>query len=101
MVESSTRSEMETDLLLHVIQSLARVEEKIDAMQKTKSESTWMNSEEFSQLIGTTRTAVQKAVEKGKIHGDAIRNIGTAKRGTFRFHRIKAVDQYLKRLPTT
>ena len=74
MVESSTRSEMETDLLLHVIQSLARVEEKIDAMQKTKSESTWMNSEEFSQLIGTTRTAVQKAVDPPP-HGMAPREL--------------------------
>jgi hypothetical protein len=38
-------------------------------------------------------------MSKGVIRGDALRNIGTIKRPRYRFHRRKAVDQFLNREP--
>ncbi len=100
MVKTSTRSEMETDLLVHLLQAVDRIEKKLESLESSTHESQWMKAEEFSQLVGTSVSALQKAVSRGKIYGDAIRNIGTAKRATFRFHRTRAVDQYLKKIPT-
>jgi hypothetical protein len=36
-------------------------------------------------------------MSKGVIRSDALRNIGTAQRPRYRFHRVKAVDQFLNR----
>jgi len=101
MVETSTRFEMEADLLIHLLQAVDRIEKKLDSLDNSTTESMWITSDDFSQLVGTSKEGLKKAVYRGKIYGDAIRNIGTAKRATFRFHRTKAVDQYLKKLPTT
>ena len=100
MVKTSTCSEMEADLLVHLLQAVDRIEKKLESLESSTHESKWMKAEEFSQLVGTSVSALQKAVQRGKIHGDAIRNIGTAKRSIFRFHRTKAVDQYLQKVPT-
>jgi hypothetical protein len=38
-------------------------------------------------------------MSKGVLEGDAIRNIGSVKQPRYRFHRRKAVDQFLNRNP--
>ena len=89
---------MEADILIHLLKAVDRIEKKLDCLENSTTESVWMNAEDFSKLVGTTRGALQKAVQRGRIHGDAIRNIGTARRMHLRFHRTKAVDQYLKKV---
>ena len=93
-----TKTEMEADLLINLLFTVDRIEKKLECLENSTTESVWMNPEEFSKLVGTTRGALQKAVQRGRIHGDALRNIGTAKRKHLRYHRTKAVDQYLKKL---
>ena len=58
----------------------------------------WVDSREFCRLVGLKDPkALVYQMSKGVLHGDAIRNIGTAKRPRYRFHRIKAVNQFLNR----
>ena len=62
-------------------------------------ECDWVDSREFCRLVGLKDTkALVYQMSKGIIHGDAIRNIGTAKRPRYRFHRTKAVNQFLNRV---
>lgn len=65
-------------------------------------ESVWVDSREFCRLVGLKDPkALVYQMSKGVIHGPAIRNIGTAKRPRYRFHRTKAVDQFLNRSEST
>ena len=83
--------------------------ERIDALERTivallevtrsAPESDWLDSKEFCRLVGLRDTkALTYQMSKGIIHGPAIKNIGTAKRPRYRFHRTKAVDQFLNRV---
>ena len=82
---------------------------RIDALERTivallesgrpAPESDWVDSKEFCRLVGLSDTkALTYQMSKGIIHGTAIKNIGTAKRPRYRFHRTKAVDQFLNRV---
>lgn len=92
---------MEAELLISLLNTVDRIEKKIDALEGQRGESEWLKSEDFCKLVGINSHGLRHAIQKGKIYGDAIRNTGTAKRAYLRFHRTKAVDQYLKKLPTT
>lgn len=64
-------------------------------------ENDWVTSTEFCRLIGLKDTkALTYQMSKGIFSGEAIRNIGTAKKPRYRFHRTKAVDQFLNRMTT-
>ena len=89
---------MEAELLIHLMNTVDRIEKKLDALEEGRSESEWLKPEEFCKLAGTTKEGLRYAISKGVIHGDAIRNVGTAKRAHLRYHRTRAVDQYLKKL---
>lgn len=61
-------------------------------------ESDWVNSTDFCRLVGLKDTkALTYQMSKGIIHGDAIKNIGTPRRPRYRFHRVKAVNQFFNR----
>lgn len=61
-------------------------------------EADWVTSAEFCRLVGLKDTkALTYQMSKGIIHGDAIKNIGTPLRPRYRFHRVKAVNQFLNR----
>lgn len=63
-----------------------------------KPPADWVDSKEFCRLVGLADTkALVYQMSKGVISGDALRNIGTVKRPRYRFHRRKAVDQFLSR----
>lgn len=84
-----------------VLNRLDDLERKLDQLMvalKGAPESDWVDSKEFCRLVGLADTkALVYQMSKGVIHGDALRNIGTAKRPRYRFHRSKAVDQFLNR----
>jgi hypothetical protein len=85
---------------------IARIEklliEFIDQQQSDKAKtelSEWVDSREFCRLVSLKDPKqLVYQMSKGIIHGDAIRNIGTAKRPRYRFHRIKAVNQFWNRV---
>jgi hypothetical protein len=81
---------------------------RIDALERTlvalieshapTPDSDWVDSKQFCKLVGLRDTkALTYQMSKGIIWGDALRNIGTIQRPRYRFHRRKAVEQFLNR----
>ena len=86
---------METELLLHLVNAVDRIEKKLAELDESIPEHEWLSSVEFCKLAGISKEALKYAVQKGRINGNALRNIGTPKRATLRYHRQLALDQYL------
>ena len=86
---------MERELLLHLVTAVDRIEKKLATLDDSVPEHEWLSPVEFMKLAGISREALKYAIQKGKIHGEAIRNVGTAKRHSLRYHRKLALDQYL------
>jgi hypothetical protein len=85
------------DEILNRIDTLeSKLDQLLSVVQATESD--WVDSSEFCRLVGLKDTkALTYQMSKGIIHGQAIRNIGTPKRPRYRFHRTKAVNQFLNR----
>lgn len=88
---------MEHELLLHLVTAVDRIEKKLAALDDSIPEHEWLNPVEFCKLAGISREALKYAIQKGRISGESIRNVGTAKRHSLRYHRKLALDQYLNR----
>jgi hypothetical protein len=87
------------DEILNRIDALERTIVALLEATRSAPESDWLDSKEFCRLVGLRDTkALTYQMSKGIIHGPAIKNIGTAKRPRYRFHRTKAVDQFLNRV---
>lgn len=72
--------------------------DRLIRLQGGSPENEWVTSTDFCRLVGLKDTkALTYQMSKGIIHGDAIRNIGTPRRPRYRFHRVKAVSQFLNR----
>ena len=90
------------ELLELKIDQLQSVNSKLDQLlaAATKNDSEWVDSKEFARLVGLKDTkSLVYYMSKGVLGGDVVRNIGTPKRPRYRFHRIKAMNQFLRRLP--
>lgn len=86
------------DEILNRLDNIERALVTIRQQTASAPESDWVDSKEFCRLVGLRDTkALTYEMSKGILHGPAIRNIGTAKRPRYRFHRTKAVDQFLNR----
>lgn len=85
--------------ILNRLDALERNLAALIQSQGAPPESDWVDSKEFCRLVGLKDTkALVYQMSKGILHGPAIRNIGTVQRPRYRFHRTKAVDQFLNRL---
>jgi hypothetical protein len=83
--------------LLSRLDDLERKLDRLLAHAQSAPESDWVDSREFCRLVGLAdRKALTYQMSKGVIHGDALRNIGSPKRPRYRFHRTKAVNQFLR-----
>lgn len=84
-----------------ILRLLDRIQGQLDLLLQASSsthECQWVDSREFCRLVGLKDTkALVYQMSKGVIHGDVIRNIGTIKKPRYRFHRIRAVNQFLNR----
>jgi len=89
---------MDTDLILHLIKSIDRLEKKVDAMAGS-TEAEWVNAKEMSTLLGMNTDQLMYQVRKGRIGGDSIKNVGTVKKPRYRFHRSRTTDQFLNGVP--
>lgn len=84
--------------ILNRLDALERNLTTLIQSQAACPESDWVDSKEFCRLVGLKDTkALVYQMSKGVIHGQALRNIGTAQRPRYRFHRTKAVNQFLNR----
>jgi len=86
-------------LLIDMANRLARMEQLMEAHFQEQEQSEWLSPAEFCKQAGITNDALRGLIKKGRIHGDAIRNVGTAKRMRLKYHRVKALNQYLNREP--
>lgn len=67
-------------------------------IREAAKQSDWVDSRTFCQLVSLRDTkSLVYHMSKGIFDSSAVRNIGTVKRPRYRFHRIKAVDQFLNR----
>lgn len=79
--------EKRTALLLDII-----------ALQKKSEGETWLDSKAFCRTVGIKdKSSLHYYMAKGVLKHPAIKNIGTPERPRYRFHRTKAVDQFLNR----
>lgn len=84
--------------ILNRLDALERNLATLIQSQGASAESDWVDSKEFCRLVGLKDTkALVYQMSKGILHGPAIRNIGTTQRPRYRFHRTKAVNQFLNR----
>ena len=90
---------MDQELLLHLVKAVDRIETKLAELDGSRKTHEWLSRQEFLDLAGISEHHLKYAIQKGRIHGDAIRNVGTAKRARLRFHRTRALDQFLNRVP--
>lgn len=83
--------------------SLEEINHKIDRLlalleDRLAVSEEWIPASEFKKLVGlNTSSALRYHILKGVFKKDALRNIGTDKKPRYRFHRIKAVHQFLNR----
>ena len=81
-----------------ILTELGEIKRLLRELQTGRPESDWVDSAEFCRLVGLKDTkALVYQMSKGVLHGEAVRNIGTARRPRYRFHRTKAVNQFLSR----
>jgi hypothetical protein len=90
------------DELLNRIETLERKLDRIlAAVDTTAPQGDWVDSTEFCRLVGLAdRKSLSYLMSQGVLKGKAVRNIGTAARPRYRFHRRQAVDQFLNRSAT-
>lgn len=61
-------------------------------------ESDWLTSDEFCQLVGLRNAkALTYQMAKGIFTPKSVKNIGTAQRPRYRFHRTMAVNEFMNR----
>lgn len=81
-----------------ILYRLTRIETVLSALARAQDHtSVWIGSEEFCKLVGIQTKQLTYYMSKGVPCGDAVKNVGTVKRPRYRFHREKAVDQFLNR----
>ena len=80
---------------------LAELEDKLDRVLRElqgASEGEWVTARECAQLLGLRDTkSLTYYQSKGVFDQRACRNVGTALRPRYRYHRKLAVDQFLNR----
>ena len=79
------------------------IEGKLDAvlqMLADREETEWITTKEVLPLMSVSSRQLTRLITSGVIHGDAIRNVGTIKSPSYRFHRSRLLTQYLKQVIT-
>jgi len=66
---------------------------RLDAQE----EQQWLKTKDICKILGCTDRHLRNLMAEGTIGGDAVRNVGTAKRPQYRYHRHKALNQFLRR----
>ena len=67
------------------------------ARLNAQEECQWLKTKDFCKILGCTDRHLRNLMAEGTIGGDAVKNVGTSKRPQYRFHRHKALNQFLKR----
>jgi len=80
---------------------IASLESKLDAVLAKLSvdeSSQWLDTRTTCSLLGISDRHLRNLIAEGTVQGEALRNVGTARRPRYRFHRERVMDQYLRRV---
>jgi len=69
----------------------------LTARLDAQEEQQWLKTKDICGILGCTDRHLRNLMAEGTIGGDAVRNVGTVKRPQYRFHRHKALNQFLRR----
>lgn len=70
------------------------------ALEETEIEQ-WITTAKACQLMSISDRHLTRLIATGVIHGPAIKNVGTARRPRYRYHRTKMMNQWLRRVSST
>lgn len=90
-----------SELHLTVLQRLDDLEIKLNTVLDrlaSQESSDWVDRKSACSLLGISDRHLTQLMQKGVIHGDALRNVGTPKKPRYRFHRSRALSQFLARV---
>ncbi len=91
-----TFSDSINDKLDLVCERLAALSAALDS--SISDRAMWLDSLEFRKMAGIkNKYAIRYLVGKGCWNSDALKNIGTVDKPRYRFHRVKALDQFLNK----
>ncbi len=85
---------------LHLHRRLDELHLKIDLLLKAnegQEKTQWINRKEACELLNISDSNLMSLIAAGTIKGDAIRNVGTAKRIRYRFDSNLLMNQYFSR----
>ena len=77
-----------------------QLEERLRALQElleAQHGKVWLNRSEACKLLNVSSRHLFDLITRGVIRDDALRNVGTARRPRYVFHREKALNQYISR----
>lgn len=83
-----------------LLDRLDRLESKLETILESlgsRESEQWIDRKGACRLLGISDSHLLTLIAKGTIKGDSIRNVGTAKKARYRFHRVKLLNQYLAR----
>ena len=93
-----------TQISTEVLDRLQLIEERLYELMAMMNKSElnqpeWIDSKALCAAVGIkNKVSLHHYMSKGVFKPDAIRNVGTPLRPRYRFHRRKAVDQFLNRV---
>lgn len=81
-----------------ILAELGEIKRLLREIKTGRPECDWIDARELCRLVGLRDTkALAYQMSKGIFRVDAYRNVGTVKRPRYRFHRRKAVEQFMNR----
>lgn len=89
---------MQVDEILNRLDAMERNLMALIQANQPAPESEWLDAKTFCRLVCLRDSkALMYELSKGVFDKTAVKNIGSVKRPRYRFHRVKAVNQFLNR----
>lgn len=92
---------LRSGLAYQIVSRLTSLEAKLQSLielQASKLEAEWIDRKKACELLNVSDRHLYGLIADGTIRGDAIRNVGTAKKARYRFHRTLLLNQYHRRV---
>jgi len=101
MPEFPLEEGLRVGLTHQIVSRLTSLEEKLECLielQGSKLEAEWIDRKKACALLNVSDRHLYDLIADGTIRSDAIRNVGTAKKARYRFHRTRLLNQYHHRV---
>ncbi len=101
MPDLSLEEGLRAGLAHQIFLRLTSLEQKLESLielQGNKLEAEWIDRKKACALLNVSDRHLYDLIADGTIRSDAIRNVGTAKKARYRFHRTRLLNQYHRRV---